>query len=36
MLSINMNRFMKISEAAETLGVTVQILGRWEKSGQLL
>ena len=31
-----MNRFIKIGEAAKILGVTVQTLRRWEKSGQLL
>ena len=31
-----MNRFIKIGEAAKILGVTVQTLRRWEKSGELL
>lgn len=30
-----MKRFIKIGEAAELLGVTVQTLRRWEKQGQL-
>ena len=36
LLSIYMNRFIKAGEAARILGVTVQTLRRWEKSGQLL
>ena len=32
----HMNRFIKAGEAARILGVTVQTLRRWEKSGQLL
>lgn len=35
-LSIYMNRLIKIGEAAKLLGVTVQTLRRWEKDGQLL
>ena len=31
-----MNRFIKAGEAARILGVTVQTLRRWEKTGQLL
>jgi predicted site-specific integrase-resolvase len=31
-----MNRLIKIGEAARLLGVTVQTLRRWEKSGQLV
>jgi predicted site-specific integrase-resolvase len=31
-----MSRFIKIGEAAKILGVTVQTLRRWEKSGQLI
>ena len=31
-----MNRLIKIGEAAKLLGVTIQTLRRWEKSGQLL
>jgi len=31
-----MNRFIKVGEAAIILGVTVQTLRRWEKTGQLL
>lgn len=31
-----MNRLIKVGEAAKLLGVTVQTLRRWEKSGQLL
>ena len=31
-----MNRFVKIGKAAEILGVCVQTLRRWEKSGQLV
>ncbi len=31
-----MNRFIKAGEAARILGVTVQTLRRWEKSGQLM
>ena len=31
-----MNRFVKVGEAAIILGVTVQTLRRWEKTGQLL
>jgi putative resolvase len=30
-----MNRFIKIGKAAKILGVTVQTLRRWERSGQL-
>ena len=33
---IHMNRFVKVGEAAIILGVTVQTLRRWEKTGQLL
>ncbi len=36
MLSIYMNRLIKVGEAAKILGVTVQTLRRWERSGQLL
>jgi predicted site-specific integrase-resolvase len=31
-----MNRFIKIGEAAQVLGVSVQTLRRWEKDGSLL
>ena len=31
-----MNRFIKIGEAAQLLGVSIQTLRRWEKSGSLL
>ena len=31
-----MNRFIKIGEAAQILGVSVQTLRRWEKNGSLL
>jgi putative resolvase len=31
-----MNRFIKIGQAAKILGVTVQTLRRWERSGQLV
>jgi DNA-binding transcriptional MerR regulator len=31
-----MNRFFKIGKAAELLGVSIQILRRWEKQGALL
>ena len=31
-----MSRFIKVGEAAKLLGVTVQTLRRWEKTGQLL
>jgi len=34
-LYIQMNRFVKIGEAAKFLGVTVQTLRRWERTGQL-
>lgn len=36
MLSIHMNRLIKIGEADKLLGVTVQTLRRWERDGQLL
>ncbi len=35
-LYAHMNRLIKVGEAAKILGVTVQTLRRWEKSGQLL
>ncbi len=35
-LFYQMNRFIKIGEAAAVLGVTPQTLRRWESSGQLL
>lgn len=35
-LFIQMNRFIKVGEAAKILGVTAQTLRRWERSGQLL
>ena len=34
-LYIHMNRFIKIGEAARILGVSIQTLRRWEKSGQI-
>ena len=36
LLYIHMNRFIKAGEASRILGVTVQTLRRWEKTGQLL
>ncbi len=35
-MSNQMNRLIKVGEAATILGVTVQTLRRWERSGQLL
>ena len=35
-LSAHMSRFIKIGEAAEILGVSIQTLRRWEKSKELL
>ena len=35
-LSIHMNRYIKIGEAARILGVSIQTLRRWEKSGQIV
>jgi len=35
MLSIHMNRFIKIGQAAKILGITVQALRPWEKSQEL-
>jgi len=36
MLSDHMNRFVKIGEAANCLGVSIQTLRRWERAGELL
>jgi putative resolvase len=36
MIYIQMNRFIKIGEAAKILGVSVQTLRRWERKGMLL
>jgi putative resolvase len=35
-LSIQMNRFIKIGEAAKVLGVSIQTLRRWEETGYLV